>query len=84
MCIICSVATLQASLDSHGVHDAKVVVSGRCLSEDDPFYDGLEFSFLVGVRPTMNGPAVSATVENAVLPTTVCVSNPDAPSKIGM
>ena len=73
-----TVAILQASLDKSGAHDAKVVVTGRCVSEDDPFYDGLEFSFLVGIRPTMNGPAVSTTVQNIVLPTTVCVCTPVA------
>ena len=64
----------QASLDDTAALDSLVLVTGRCISSEDPFYDGLEFSFSVGIRPFMDGPAVSATVGNVVLPTTVSIS----------
>ena len=62
---------LQATQNDASIRDPSVTITGRCASADDPFYDGFEFSFAVGFRPEMTGPAVSASVENFVLPTTV-------------
>ena len=62
---------VQVTQDDPSRKDALVTITGISTSADDPFYDGLEFAFVVGVRPTLTGPAVSATVETFVLSTTV-------------
>ena len=62
---------VQATQNDPSMRDVSVEITGSCASADDPFYDGLEFTFQVAFRPEMTGPAVSVAVENFVLPTTV-------------
>ena len=60
----------QAELDSFSF-DRSALVTVRATSAEDPFYDGMVFSFLVPVRPSMSAPASAETVTDPLLPVEV-------------